>query len=111
MCTCVRVYLYMYVCTCTCMHVCLCISYIQMCIVGSCVNLTYTLADQSCGLDCGVGECVVVEGVNTCVCPSGSQFDGMSCASELFIQCAITYNIVEPVSNTMHLLHMKTTCT
>ena len=44
---------------------------------------------------------MVMEGVNTCVCPSGSQFDGMSCASELFIQCAIMYNnIVEPVSNT-----------
>ena len=27
---------------------------------------------------------MVMEGVSRCVCPSGSQFDGTSCAGELF---------------------------
>ena len=63
---------------------------------------TFILAVQACGLNCDGGDCVVVEGVNTCVCPSGSQFDGTSCAGELFhTVCAIMYNIVEPVSNTI----------
>ena len=35
---------------------------------------------------------MVVEGVSRCVCPSGSQFDGMSCASELFIH-AVCNNV------------------